>query len=239
MRIVTLSDTHTLGKKIDVPDGDLLIHAGDLTLKGTESEGKAALRWLESLPHKYKLLTPGNHDFVFDPSAPRQFRNWRLYRHYTIQGLLEKFPSVTLLSDSAVEIEGYKIYGSPWVPYLWQPDGIPWAFNFADGEKGRHQAQNTWAKIPDDTEILVTHTPPEGILDFTDEDRPGGDPFLRRRIDQLTNLRLHVFGHLHEGYGRADYETGEGSQLTFVNAAILDGKYEPTHSPIVVDIDDK
>lgn len=206
----------------------MLIHAGDHTFRGTEKEVRAALEWLESLPHKYKVFIAGNHDWFFDPNAPKRFRDWSLYHFYSVQELLLKYPSLTYLKDSAVNIEGWVIYGSPWQP--WFHD---WAFNlpFRDIDT----AEKTWAKIPDNTEILVTHAPPEGILDMGWDGRLG-DHYLRNRLNHLGKLRLHVFGHIHEAAGKEEYETEDGTKLTFVNAAICTRAYEPTNLPIIIDL---
>jgi len=235
VRVVCLSDTHCAGSEgqIEVPDGDLLIHAGDLTYRGTEGEVGRELGWIDSLPHKHKVVVPGNHDWLFDPNRPYAFRGWLLPQG-PIDGLMANFPTITLLIDQATTIEGFKVYGSPWQP--WFHD---WAFNFPRHDPGHETAQATWAKIPDDTQILVTHSPPNGILDSTyPDDERAGDIELRRRIDLLDgSLRLHVFGHLHESAGRADY-TGAGGEpsLTFVNAAIMTREYVPLNKPIVVDL---
>lgn len=232
MRIVCISDTHNC--QIDVPEGDVLVHAGDHTMRGTEKEMKRELDFLSSLPHKHKVLIAGNHDFFFDRGAPKRFRSWSLYRYYGIEELLAKHPNLTYLENSDVVIDGVKFYGSPWTPYFWQPDGVPWAFQFAEGEKGRHQATNMWARIPEDTNVLITHGPPAGIRDGDSE--RAGDPCLRLHIEQLEHLRLHVFGHFHSSYGLTEYEAGEGHRLTFVNAAINTEEYKPLNNPIVVDI---
>lgn len=232
MKLVCISDTHNA--QIEVPEGDVLIHAGDHTMRGTEKEMKKELEWLSSLPHKHKLLIAGNHDFYFDRWAPKRFRSWSLYRHYRIEELLGKYPNLTYLEDSEVVIEGVKFWSSPYTPYFWQPDGVPWAFNFADGLRGRHQAENTWSKIPDDVNVLITHGPPVGIRDGDTE--RAGCPMLRRRIAELKYLKLHVFGHLHSSYGRTDHDRGDGETITFVNAAIMNEEYQPVNKPIEVEI---
>lgn len=240
MRIVCLSDTHTYGRRLVVPDGDVLIHAGDHTFLGTKEETKQALKWLASLPHQHKLLIAGNHDFYFDDDAPEYFRSWKTYKPYTKQNMLERHGiGLTYLEDSGAEIDGVTFYGSPWSPAYYD-----WAFNFKEAWKGGlAQAEQEWANIPTDVNVLITHTPPQGILDAAADGRKTGCYLLRRRVQQLPQLRLHVFGHIHESYGREDYKEvpydGSGErQLTFVNASICNLEYDPDNlrQPIVVDL---
>jgi predicted phosphohydrolase len=235
LRIVCLSDTHCAGGdgSIDVPSGDLLIHAGDLTFKGTVDEIEHELAWLDSLPHKYKVVVAGNHDWLLSDKPPSSFRNWPLVRTKSKAKMLAQYPTLTYLQDASVTIEGHVVYGSPWQPWYYD-----WAFNFPKSDRTTHEtAWAKWQEIPDDTNILVTHSPPRGILDNVNlgDDR-AGCPALRRRVDQLEHLRLHAFGHLHESYGREDFVADDGAQRTFVNAAIMTREYKPRNAPIVVDI---
>lgn len=223
MRIVCLSDTHTFGKQIVVPDGDVVVHAGDITLRGTQDETKAALKWLDSLPHKAKILCAGNHDFYFDANAPSRYRSWSLERDCTPEQLLREFPTVTYLQDAGAEIQGVKFYGSPWQPWFYD-----WAFNLPrDGA----EIEAKWALIPSDTTVLVVHSPPFGILDVTESGEHAGCSQLALRIPQLKSLRLCVFGHIHEGYGRLVQDG-----VTFANASICDEEYRPVNDPIVIDL---
>ena len=236
MKVVCISDTHTFGERIVVPDGDVLVHCGDHTFRGNYGEVRAALKWLESLPHAHKVIIAGNHDFYFDERFPNghHFRDWTIDRKGTVAELLAEFPSVTYLQDEAVTIDGVKFYGSPW-----QPAFYGWAFNFPEGD-GYVAAIQKWAEIPDDVEVLITHGPPAGILDAVyswNGDNRAGCPALRERVEQLAKLRLHAFGHLHESYGRMDTEHRYGQPAaSFVNCAINTREYEPTNAPIVVEL---
>jgi calcineurin-like phosphoesterase family protein len=230
MKIVCISDTHTYGQHIAVPDGDVLVHSGDHTFEGTYREVHAALKWIDSLPHAHKVIIAGNHDFYFDERFPtgHLFRHWVIDRKGTVAELLAEFPSITYLQDSSTTIDGVKFYGAPWQPAFYQ-----WAFNFPENDFGV-EARMTWAKIPDDTDVLLTHGPPRGILDLVTQhgDDRAGCVELRKRIDELSNLKLHVFGHLHSGYGQAKVLGGP----TFVNACINTIEYQPTNAPIVVEL---
>jgi hypothetical protein len=131
-RFIFLSDTHGLHEEIAVPDGDILIHAGDFGRRGTLAELVQFHAWLLRQPHKHKIFVAGNHDWCFEtqPNAARD----------TMRG-------VTYLQDEAVTILGLKFYGSPW-----QPRFLDWAFNLDRGEP----LKRVWAKIPADTDVLIT-----------------------------------------------------------------------------------
>lgn len=206
MRIVCLSDTHNLQDHIHVPEGDLLLHAGDFTRRGTEPEVAPFLDWLAAQPHRHKVLVAGNHDFLFErePARARALVRGAVY-----------------LEDTGVEIEGLRIWGSPWQP--WFHD---WAFNLRRGAPLREK----WDRIPPDTDVLVTHGPPFGLFDRTDTGEDAGCADLLEAVRRVRP-RLHLFGHIHEGYGR---ETRDGT--TFVNASICDRAYRPVNAAVVVDL---
>ena len=176
MRVVLLSDTHRRHGEIQVPEADLLIHAGDFSGRGTRSQIQAFDDWLGSLPHPHKVVIAGNHDFLFERVA-------------TPQELLQ---NVRYLQDEEVVIGGLRIWGSPW-----QPRFFDWAFNLDRGEPLRR----VWQKIPDGIDILVTHGPPKGILDRVQRGGEVGCEELREALRRVRP-RLHVFGHIHEAYGQ-------------------------------------
>ncbi len=206
-KIVCLSDTHNYNEQIAVPDGDILIHAGDATIQGSVQEIVLFNRWFRNLPHAHKIFVAGNHDWLFET-------NNNLARK-----LLDS--SIYYLQDSFVEIENLKIYGSPW-----QPRFFDWAFNL---NRGVEMAEK-WQMIPKETDVLITHGPPFGILDETPNGDLAGCEELRLKIEKLRP-KAHIFGHIHCGYG-----TIEKSGIKFVNASICDESYLPTNSPIVIDI---
>lgn len=213
-RIVCLSDTHNCNEQIDVPDGDILIHSGDATTIGTIEEIAKFNSWFSNLPHGHKIFVAGNHDWLFE-------KNNALART-----LLD--PEITYLQDSSTEIDGLKIYGSPW-----QPRFFDWAFNLNRG----YEMAEKWKLIPDDVDILITHGPPYGILDLVPRqgwDENSGCEELRKKIEEIAaagRLKLHVFGHIHCGYG-----THEQFGIKFVNASNCDESYLPTQPPIVIDL---
>ncbi len=206
MRIICLSDTHGLHAQIEVPEGDILVHGGDLTRRGMLEELGAAADWLRSLPHRHKLVIGGNHDFCLE-QQPEKAR-------LLLDGL-------TYLEDDSCDCEGLKIYGSPWQP--WFHD---WAFNLRRGEPLR----KVWAKIPNDADIVVTHGPPQGILDRCYDGREVGCQDLLERLEAVQP-RLHVFGHIHEAYGQK--QVGE---TLYVNASSCTLRYQAIQKPIVIDM---
>jgi predicted phosphodiesterase len=218
VRIVCLADTHGRHQAIPVPEGDVLVHAGDLTMRGDERELAACVAWLVGLPHPHKVVIAGNHDWLFE-------RQGTLAR--------EMLAAVTYLQDSGVTIDGLRVWGSPWQPWF-----MDWAFNLRRGGPLRAK----WNLIPEGTEVLVTHGPPHGILDqiagflpralggVTGRGEHVGCEELRAAVGRLRP-RLHVFGHIHEGYGRE-----ERNGTTFVNASSCDAAYRPVNAPVVVDL---
>ncbi|HEY5257322.1 MAG TPA: metallophosphoesterase family protein [Candidatus Baltobacteraceae bacterium] len=213
MRIVCISDTHNLLHKIAVPDGDLLVHAGDLTRRGRRAEIYAAYKALSNLPHARIVVTPGNHDFGFEQSPD------------LVAELHTAFPRIETLIDAATTVDGLRLYASPFQPWFYD-----WAFNFLPGPPGVKQAEEKWAEIPGDTAILITHGPMYGVLDETRAGEHAGCPALKARIAQLRQLRFHIFGHIHEAHG-----TQVVGSVLHVNASICDVDYVPNHEPIVLD----
>ncbi len=103
MRIVLISDTHGLHHRMPaIPDGDLLIHAGDCTNRGVADETADFLAWFGDLRHPHKVLIAGNHDFLFEHEPARA------------EAMIP--PGVTYLRDSGVTVGGLAIWGSPWQP---------------------------------------------------------------------------------------------------------------------------
>jgi len=206
LRIVCLSDTHGLHSQLEVPEGDILLHGGDLTRMGQLDQLSEAADWLRSLPHRYKIVIAGNHDFCLEQQPQKA------------EALLA---GLTYLKDQLCHCEGLKIYGSPWQP--WFHD---WAFNLRRGEPLR----KVWAQIPTETDIVITHGPPQGILDRCYDGREVGCQDLLERLE-VVRPRLHVFGHIHEAYGQRQVEG-----TLFVNASNRTLQYRPTQKPVVIDL---
>jgi Icc-related predicted phosphoesterase len=177
MRIVALADTHLFHRDLRVPDGDVLIHAGDFCRQGDLAEVALAMKWFGDLPHERKILVAGNHDRAFQTDAT------------AARALVP--PGVAYLQDEAVTIDGVHFYGSPWTPTF-----MDWAFLADPGA----ELAAIWAQIPADVDVLVTHGPPFGHGDSSSTEGRYGDKDLLARIRQLQPP-LHLFGHIHEGGG--------------------------------------
>lgn len=225
MEIIFISDTHTkhfdgwlnreLDKLLEEYPEAVLVHCGDISSRGRQREVEDFVEWYEDLKFKNKLLIAGNHDFMFEDNPEEALR---------ILG--SKGKSITYLNDSGVEIDGIKFWGSPVTPRFFD-----WAFN-RDAD-----IQNHWNMIPHDTNVLITHGPPYGILDFTLRDRkPVGCHYLRKRLFDLRDLKVHSFGHIHEAFGQQIGDDEDFQGIQFVNASYLDLRYDPVNRPIVINI---
>ena len=208
MKVICISDTHNLHHQAPpIPDGDILIHAGDITRSGSFQDVENFNNWLGTLPHRYKVCICGNHDFCFE-------RN--------LEASKKLITNAHYLQDSEITIEGLKIYGSPWQPWF-----LDWAFNLERGA----ELKAKWDKIPDDTNILITHGPPQGILDRVRSGELVGCEELRKRLSTLKQLKLHVFGHIHEAYGTAELDN-----IKLVNASTCTLQYVPNNGAVVVEV---
>lgn len=206
MKIVAISDTHGQHRKLKLPKGDMIIHAGDISKRGHPVEMEDFLDWFSNLKFRHKIFIAGNHDFFLEQAHPN-----------IVNGIIPK--NVVYLNDSGVEIDGLKIWGSPITPFFHN-----WAFN---RERGTEIRQH-WSLIPDDTDILITHGPPFSILDETVYSKREGCEELLLRVYQVQP-KYHVFGHIHEDYGMlAKRET------TFVNASVLDDRYELINDAVIL-----
>jgi predicted phosphodiesterase len=206
IRLVFISDTHGF-HDIEVPAGDVLIHAGDGCNRGTLDEARRWGAFLHAQPHRHKLMIAGNHDRCFESD---------------LDGARRTLPaSLVFLHDSGCEVEGMRVWGAPWQPWF-----LSWAFNLPRGP----ELASKWALIPDATDILITHGPPHGILDRTSSGEAVGCEDLRRAIERVRP-RVHAFGHIHEGYGTAFVDG-----TMFVNASTCTLSYRPTNPAIVIDL---
>jgi Icc-related predicted phosphoesterase len=219
MRLVCISDTHDEHEVHPVPDGDVLIFAGDMCTTGIMKEVRQWGDWFASQPHKHKLFIAGNHDTILRNNST------------LARSLLD--PNLVYLQNDGYIIDGLVFWGSPYTPRF---GGNYDAFMEERGDPLAH----IWSMIPDDVNVLITHGPPRGILDLSyyyprlglaTEPEHAGDDDLRTRVKQLSDLKLHVFGHVHDSYG---VETIDGT--TYVNASIMDHEYFPVNPPIVIDL---
>ncbi|KAH9897918.1 metallophosphoesterase domain-containing protein 1 [Cubamyces lactineus] len=178
VRVVCISDTHSQHAKLGtLPDGDILIHAGDLTHSGTPEELRDALQWLASQPHTHKIFIAGNHDRALSDDDARAT-------------LLDAFPALVYLQQSATTIavreRTFRIYGSPLTPAHGS-----WAFQYPRASP----VQAQWDSIPPDTDILITHGPPVHHVD-----KGSGCAALLSAVWKVRP-RLHICGHIHAARG--------------------------------------
>ena len=205
IRLVAISDTHGLHRQLTIPDGDILIHAGDMTGHGQVEQVADFNAWLGTLPHRYKIVIAGNHDFCFEAEP------------VTTAALLT---NCIYLFDEATTLAGLNFYGSPWQPWFFD-----WAFNLRRGSEIRAK----WDLIPTATDVLITHGPPLGQGDLTSFGKQAGCADLGEVIGE-KRPKLHIFGHIHEGYG-----VTQNQHTTFINASSCTLQYQPVQRPIVYD----
>jgi Icc-related predicted phosphoesterase len=231
-KITLISDTHTkhnqlsttkllrkMDQPLDLPGGDILIHAGDFMNSGYyKTEAIEFFNWFEAITnYDTKIFIAGNHDRIMEDDP-----TWA-------QGYLTGYKTIEYLQDEELALyfdgpngdmpeENVRIYGSPW-----QPEFCNWAFNLPRNGK---EMKARWDAIPDNTDILITHSPPFGHLDI-----PGGNTIrvgcemLRYRVDEIKP-KIHVFGHIHGSWGH--YFDGH---THFFNASVLDERYNYAHLP--------
>ena len=228
MKIVAMSDGH--GTLPDIPSCDVFIHAGDICpatnhTKAFQSNWLETFfaPWLQKIDAKHKIIIAGNHDWIF----------------YNGKGLLPELDCI-YLEDSEVIIDGIKFWGSPWSPWFFD-----WAFNFRElGNGGEGHAERTWAQIPDDTDVLITHGPAKGHCDMASyvgrASKRVGCPYLLDRIEEVKP-KVHIFGHIH----MADFPIAErvssidnkdGTGITFHNVSVLNERYRYVGQPSIIEI---
>lgn len=207
LKIIALSDTHCQHRKIRVPEGDVLIHAGDMLSRGNAREWEDFAPWWNEQTHPYKIIVAGNHDWILETN-----RDWAL------AGLKDTY----YLEDSGVTIEGHEFWGSPWTkPFC------NWAFNRDDDFR-----RERFNRISSNATVLITHGPPLGYLD-----RIGDNIIGDQQLAEATEYQVppfHIFGHVHFCHGVS--LRGGAEKGVVVNAAICDERYRPVNPPVVLHI---
>ena len=227
MKIVFISDTHGNYGDLEIPDGDVLVHAGDFSSRGHLWQVEEFLEWFTEFPHQHKIFIAGNHDITFDPEKSQGFMSNQTHRQ--VKSLLSefqtKYPKLHYLENSDVVIDGVKFWGSPVTPWFF---GEYWAFNKHRGDSIR----KVWEEIPADADVVITHGPVMGIHDLTKREGLNvGCQDLKDVVDEIKPM-IHVAGHIHEGYGVLQTEN-----TLFINASRLNENYSPSNDPVVVEID--
>lgn len=206
MKIICIADTHNKHKELIIPSGDVIIHAGDITESGTRKETLDFLKWFSALPHPHKILIAGNHDFFLEKI------------HRNLHNIIPE--NIHFLIDEGVSINDVNFWGSPVTP----GDGS-WAFN----KKRGNELLKHWNKIPENTDFLITHSPPYGVLDELDNKHHIGCEELFKRIKELK-IPNHIFGHVHNDYGIV-----RTKNTVFINSASLDGRHRQINAPLTVE----
>lgn len=197
-----IADTHQKHRQVTIPPCDLLIHCGDFGY--FERDDRATLEdvdaWFAELPADKIVCIGGNHDFMLQR---REFR----------------FSHAELLEDSGIEYRGLRIYGSPWCPEL----------PFFAYHATEPQLIEKWRRIPSGIDVLITHTPPRGILDLPFGSATHvGCPHLKAELKRIRP-RVHAFGHIHHSHGRQE----DGGTL-YLNAAVVTGRELEVTQPATV-----
>lgn len=181
IKIWHISDTHTYHGLLDIPkDIDIVIFSGDCSNPRNpiinKDEVLNFISWFKSLNIKYKIFVAGNHDSSIES------------RHIKKDNFTEN--GIIYLENSSVEVEGLNIWGSPYTPLFGE-----WSFM-----RARNKINKIWDTIPDNTNIVVVHGPPKGILDSS-YSREGvleacGCSALKKKLLKLEP-KLCLFGHIH------------------------------------------
>ena len=221
VRVVCQSDTHSrieelyYTNKYMIPDGDIYIHAGDFANVGKYEEIKKFDKFMSFLPHPYKIVIAGNHELTLDKS----YKQNKIEQNYCLNKVYHS-KNFIYLQDHFVNVMGLNIYGT-----AWQPEFNNWAFNVERGPK----LMEKYSFIPEDLDILFTHTPPFGFGGTCDDHKDVGSTELLHKVLSVKP-KLHVFGHIHHSYG-----IYKNDETVFVNASSCNENYTCVNSPIVID----
>jgi Icc-related predicted phosphoesterase len=231
MKITFISDTHSKHKKIedDLPGGNLLIHAGDISSMGYNYEIRNFCKWFDGLSnYQNKIFIAGNHDWGFINQPVFQTSGLVELPKETKE-ILDEFKNITYLRDSLVKVQHnnliqYTVYGSPW-----QPEFFDWAFNLPKNGK---ELETRWNDIPENIDILITHGPAYGKLDqVVGHTEHLGCELLAKRISE-TKPKIHVCGHIHSGYGYRFFQ-----DTHYINASVLNERYHYANKPLSIEWD--
>lgn len=202
----------------DLEPGDLLIVTGDLTSRDEYDQYAQFCEWLESQSYKNKVVIAGNHDKKIEDNLNFHLPNLGI--HY--------------LEDDLLEINCLRIWGSPWSLLF---DGINPQCNAFTGSED--DLRKKYAHIPDDIDILITHTPPFGTLDGIPMMWDGtmhhvGSRSLRDTVDRIKP-KFHIFSHIHEQGGKEillKYTMDKKPYTHCINCSIMNERYQPVNKPI-------
>jgi len=234
INVIALSDTHNIYDFADVPSGDLLIIAGDILMNGNIKELKQVMLQLDMESHRWKhiLIVPGNHDFALE----RMCKEKKLWREFAEDNEIQYFPlNMTISHEGLVEILGLKIFTWSWVPNL--PN---WAFHMFDSDVEKQLAE---LAISTEVDIVVSHGPPRGILDWIKNYGAVGSKTMEEAFKFKYNI--HIFGHIHEGYGKTIRDssniirTNNAEFRRYYNVSVLNEYYQEQNEPIKIIINER
>ncbi|KAH8106900.1 Metallo-dependent phosphatase [Cristinia sonorae] len=252
-RFVCISDTHS--RRFNVPPGDVLLHSGDLSSWGELPQLRKTIDWLKGLPHPAKVIIAGNHDVCL--------RSFLALNHASAHRLLSALlgqrldsrrpPRDTLAAQDLMRCQETRDAGIVYIEHeaaqIVTSNGREWAFygspatpRYAlgafqySGMLSSVEGVDIYARIPPNTEILLTHTPALGICDITKRGKHAGCHALRDRLESpdLSNCRLHVFGHIHEAQGVEVHPVGDGTDTLKVRVSVNAAMHD--YNPIIVDL---
>jgi len=231
MKIVAISDIHgqlpgtedIFGPLPEIPECDILVISGDICpVHNHNIEFQASWvsevfsEWVVAQPAQDVVWIAGNHDFVFQHG----------------KNLIKRWEGI-YLEDDGIELQGLKIWGTPWQPWFWN-----WAFNAPnDGDRGESFLNEKWQLWDEDIDVLLVHGPPHMCLDLVPRGERTGSRTLRNRIEYTNQVgdkpELVVCGHIHCSRGVDKIE-----ETTVVNAAVINEAYEMVHKPIIIEMED-
>ncbi len=218
MKICVISDTHCKHRSLEMPDADILLCAGDITMKGELAAIGDFSNWLAGLNYKNKLISFGNHELGHDRPCKKKDDGIKMIQD----------SGAIYLEHQDIVIDGIKIWMSP---------ASPWFFNWAWNYQRGNDIAAVWAKIPNDVNVIVTHGPIYKIMDeaprdFGDYENVGCKDLLNR-VSELKQLKLFCCGHIHNSYSAEPLEI---NGVKYVNASICNEKYQAVNKPVVIEI---
>lgn len=221
MRIVCTSDTHFPFGRDLIPDGDVLIHAGDLMYRGDPGEWDSRLESFQMQPHKQKIYVPGNHDYY-----PFHYRG-------IARSTLRRDAGVKLDdgNDGVVSLGKGSGLNMLAIPYI---TGLPgWAYNVEE------DWLTGWLRRIDMSfitpNVVVSHSPPWRIRDavskYEGKDNYGSTALNKWFYSLERKPKLWICGHIHDSYGVEEIEG-----CTFANVAMCNEQYKQVNPAMVFDL---
>ena len=230
IRFVCISDTHGQFKDIKLPKGDVLIHCGDFSSKGSKKEIKEFSKWLGKQDFLQRVVIAGNHEFSFDLEYEEILKERFSYKptfpsNEDFKEVKSLLTNCIYLEDQETDIFGYKVYGTPW-----QNEYSRSAF-----QRKPEICDSKFDKIPKNIDILISHSPPYGFCD--EPSKAGidhaGSKYLAQKVCEDIKPIVHVFGHLHEAYG---VKFGGSCGTIFANVASCNRAFRIEHRPVIFDL---